>query len=79
MMSTRELREKTLLEVGKESVASGRVALGSAAPVFFYSEYQLDGKSPPALEPLPYQSSIDLHAVVSVYSPCIYTRLSHGA
>lgn len=33
MMATRELREKTLLEAGEESVASRRAALGSALPV----------------------------------------------
>lgn len=33
MMATRELREKALLGVGKESVTSGRAALGSALSV----------------------------------------------
>lgn len=56
----------------------GETPLLCCSRVFFYRQYQLDGKNLPALEPLSCQSSTELHAVVSVYYPCIYMCLSHG-
>lgn len=80
MMATCELREKTLLEAGKESVASRRAALGSALPVSSsrVNMEWMDGKNLPALEPLLCQPSTELHAVTSVYTPRIYVCLSQG-
>lgn len=64
-----------LLEVGKESVTLGSAVLVSSSKVSIsWMEENLS-----ALEPPPHQSSADLHAVISVCSPCIYTCLSHGA
>lgn len=60
-MTTCEVREKTLLEVGKESVTLGSAVLVSSKASISWMEENLS-----ALEPLPYQSSADLPAVISV-------------
>lgn len=66
-------QEKTLLEVGKESTTLGFAVLMSFYRVIIRSVLL------PALEPLLYQSRNGLHPVISVFSPCICTHLSHGA